>query len=157
MSDSVPHGLQHARLPCLSLSPNSCPLSGWCYPTIPSFVVPFLSCPQSLPASGSSLVAQGICLQYRRPRLDPWVRKIPWRRQWLPTSVFLPVKFHAQRSLGATVHGFAKGQTWLKWLSIHTSCDLYFLLWDALPFKLSCRPSKNVLFKIKVYQRKVIC
>ena len=53
----LPHGLQHARLPCLSLSPgacsNLCPLSRWCHPTISSFVVPFSSCLQSLPASGS--------------------------------------------------------------------------------------------------------
>ena len=30
---------------------------------------------------------------------DPWVRKIPWRREWLPTPVFLPGEFHGQRSL----------------------------------------------------------
>ena len=36
---------------------------------------------------------------YRRPRFDPWVRKIPWRRKWLPTPVFLPGEFHGQRSL----------------------------------------------------------
>ena len=33
-----------------------------------------------------------VCLQCRRPGLDPWVRKIPWRRAWQPTSVFLPGK-----------------------------------------------------------------
>ena len=52
-----PHGLQHARLPCPSPSPgvssNSCLLSWWCYPTISSSVVPFSSCLQSFPASGS--------------------------------------------------------------------------------------------------------
>ena len=58
MSDSLqPRGLQHARLPCLSPTPgaysNSCPLSRWCHPTISSFVVPFSSCLQSFPASGS--------------------------------------------------------------------------------------------------------
>ena len=51
-----PHGLQHARLLCPSLSPrvcsNSCPLSQWCHPTISSSVTVF-SCPQSFPASGS--------------------------------------------------------------------------------------------------------
>ena len=51
-----PHKLQHARLPCPSLSPevcsNSCPLSWWCYITISSSAVPF-SCLQSFPASGS--------------------------------------------------------------------------------------------------------
>ena len=35
----------------------------------------------------------------RRRRFDPWVGKIPWRREWLPTPVFLPRKFHGQRSL----------------------------------------------------------
>ena len=58
MSDPLrPHGLQHGRLPCPSLSPgicsNSCPLSRWCNPTISSSVVPFSFCPQSFPASGS--------------------------------------------------------------------------------------------------------
>ena len=51
------HGLQHAKLPCLSPSPrtcsNSCPLSQWCHPTISSFVIPFSSCLQSFLASGS--------------------------------------------------------------------------------------------------------
>ena len=31
-----------------------------------------------------------MCLQYRRPGFNPWVRNIPWRREWLPTPVFLP-------------------------------------------------------------------
>ena len=52
-----PHGLQHARPPCPSPTPrvysNSCPLSWWCHPTISSSVVPFSSCFQSFPASGS--------------------------------------------------------------------------------------------------------
>ena len=55
-----PHGLQHARLSCLSPSPwacsNSCPLIRWCHPTISSSVVPFSSCLQSFPASGSFLM-----------------------------------------------------------------------------------------------------
>ena len=52
-----PHGLQHARLPCPSLTPgaysNSCPLSQSCHPTIWSSVAPFSSCLQSFPASGA--------------------------------------------------------------------------------------------------------
>ena len=63
MSNSLrPHGLQHATLPCPSPSPrawsNSCPLSQCCHPTISSSVVPFSSCPQSLPASGSFQMSQ---------------------------------------------------------------------------------------------------
>ena len=57
-----PHGLQHARPPCPSpaprVHPNSCPLSWWCHPTISSSVVPFSSCPQSFPASGSFQISQ---------------------------------------------------------------------------------------------------
>ena len=46
--------------------------------------------------------------QCRRHGFDPWIGKIPWRRKWQPTPVFLPGKFHGQRSLaGYTVHGFA--------------------------------------------------
>ena len=57
-----PHGLQHARLPCPSPSPeacsNACPLSRWCHPTISSSIIPFCSCPQFFPASGSFLISQ---------------------------------------------------------------------------------------------------
>ena len=58
MSDSwQPHGLQQARLPCPSPTPEaysvSCPSSQWCHPTISSSVGPFSSCVQSFPASGS--------------------------------------------------------------------------------------------------------
>ena len=54
MSDSLrPHEPQHARPPCPSPKLISCPLSWWCHPTISSPVVPFSSCPQSFPASGS--------------------------------------------------------------------------------------------------------
>ena len=38
-------------------------------------------------------------LQCRRLGFDPWVGKIPWRREWLPTPVFLPGKSHGQRNL----------------------------------------------------------
>ena len=41
-----------------------------------------------------------VCLQCRRCGFDPWVRKIPWRRKWQPTPVFLPEKSHGQRRLG---------------------------------------------------------
>ena len=58
MSDSFrPHELQHSRPSCPSPTPgvhsNSRPWSQWCHPAISSSVIPFSSCPQSLPASGS--------------------------------------------------------------------------------------------------------
>ena len=57
-----PHEPQHSRLPCPSptpgVHPNSWPLSQWCHPTISSSVVPFSSCLQSFPASGSFQMSQ---------------------------------------------------------------------------------------------------
>ena len=57
-----PHESQHAAPPCPSPTPrvysNSCPSSQWCHPAISSSVVPFSSCPQSLPASGSFPMSQ---------------------------------------------------------------------------------------------------
>ena len=61
-NSSQPHGLQHAKLPCPSPTPWACSNSGlwsrWCHPTISSSFVPFSSCPQSFPASGSFPVSQ---------------------------------------------------------------------------------------------------
>ena len=57
-----PHGQKHARLSCPSPThracSNSCPSSQWCHPTISSSVIPFSSCLQSLPASGSFPMSQ---------------------------------------------------------------------------------------------------
>ena len=63
MSNSLwPHGLQHARIPCPSPTPgvhsNSCPLSGWCHPTILPSVMPFSSHLQSFPASAYFQMSQ---------------------------------------------------------------------------------------------------
>ena len=63
VSDSLqPHDPQHARPPCPSptarVHTNSCQLSRWCQPTISSSVIPFSSCPQSFPASGSFQMSQ---------------------------------------------------------------------------------------------------
>ena len=60
------HGMQHTRLPCPSLTPracsNSCLSSRWCHPIISSSVVPFCSCSQSFPASGSFPMRQFFAL-----------------------------------------------------------------------------------------------
>ena len=52
-------------------------------------------------ASSGSMGKEPACKfrRHRRCRFDPWVRKIPWRRKWQPTPVFLPEKSHEQRSL----------------------------------------------------------
>ena len=53
----------------------------------------------------------------------PWIRKIPWRRKWQPTPVFLPEKFHGQRSLAGSIPwGRSQSQTWLSnWAHTQTT------------------------------------
>ena len=67
-----PHRLQYARLPCPSPTPraysNSCPSSWWCHPTISSSVIPFSSCLQSFPASGSFQMSQFFTKERRWPK-----------------------------------------------------------------------------------------
>ena len=53
-----------------------------------------------------------------RPGLDPWVGKIPWRREQLPIPVFLPGEFHGQRSLAGYSPWGSKGSDTTEWLSI---------------------------------------
>ena len=52
-------------------------------------------------ASGKEPACQ--CKRYKRLRFDPWGRKIPWRRKWQPTPVFLPGESHGRRSLGGYI------------------------------------------------------
>ena len=110
VSDSLwPHELQHARPPCPSpipkVHPNPCPLSRWCHPTISSSVVPFSSCPQFLPASGSFPMSQ----------LFEWggqsigVSALPWvllmnTQDWSPLE-------------------------WTGWISFSCHWDLFVIMW----------------------------
>ena len=69
VSDSLwHHGLKHARLLCPSAYPraysNSCPSSWWCHPTISSSVIPFSSCLQFFPASGSFSKESVLCIRW---------------------------------------------------------------------------------------------
>ena len=84
-----PHGLQDARLPCPSPSPgicsNSCLLSQWCHPTISSSVVPFSSCLQSFPASGSFQMSLLFAKYGQIIALSVSVSVLPMSRQdWSP-------------------------------------------------------------------------
>ena len=95
-----PHGLQHARLPCPSPTPgaclNSCALSQWCHPTISSSVVPFSSCLQSFPASGSFLwvssshqVAKILELQLQH-QFFHWIFRTDFVYDWKVWSPYSP-------------------------------------------------------------------
>ena len=69
-------------------------------------------------ASGKEPACQ--CRRHKRHGFHPWVGKIPWRRAWQPTPIFLPEESHGESSLtGYIVHGVAQCWTWLKWHSTH--------------------------------------
>ena len=68
--------------------------------------------------------SKSICLQGERPRFDPWVGKIPWRRKWQPTPVFLPGKSHGQRSLAGCSPWGRKELDTTEWLHFHFSLSL---------------------------------
>ena len=84
-----------------------------------------------------SMCHQCQCRRHWRNGFDPCVRKIPWRRKWQSTPVFLPGESHGQRSLlGYSIYSF-KGSDTTERLSMHTAqC---WLLAQSLSF-LSCQP-----------------
>ena len=93
MSNSLQSlGLQHSRLPCPSPSPgvcsNSCPLSRWCHPTILSSVIPFFSCLQSFPASGSFPMSQFFSLCGQSIGVSASASVLPMNIQgWFPLGL----------------------------------------------------------------------
>ena len=72
-----------------------------------------------------------ICPQGRRPGFHPWVRKIPWRREWQPTPVFLPGESHVQRSLAGYSPWVAESDT-VEWLTLYSISLLTAHLTTAL-------------------------
>ena len=93
VSDSLkPHGLQHTRLPCPSPSPrtcsNSCPLSQWYHPIILSSIIPFSSCLQSFPESGSFPVSQFFPSGGQRIEAEASTSVLPMNGQdWFPLGL----------------------------------------------------------------------
>ena len=92
VSDSLrPHESQHSRLPCPSATPgvytNACPLSWWCHPAISSSVIPFSSCPKSLPASGSFPMSQLFTSGGQSIRVSASASVLPMNTQdWSPLA-----------------------------------------------------------------------
>ena len=92
-SDSLrPQGLEHTRLPCPSPTPgaysNSCPSHQWCRLTISSSVVPFSSCPQSFPASGSFPMTEFFASGGQIIGVSAWDSVLPMNIQdWSPLGL----------------------------------------------------------------------
>ena len=78
-------------------------------------------------------------------RFDPWVGKIPWRRAWQPTPVFLPGEFHGQRSLRGTVHGVAELD--MTEMTGHTCTNVN---WGRLSNLKKSDPTKQVFWNTRV-------
>jgi len=143
-----PRESQHARPPCPSTSPgvhsNSRPSSWWCHPAISSSVVPFSSCPQSLPASESFPMSQ----------LNGWLTIYSYFWFWVFTSTemsFLLASFsHYSLSLSFVTYQFKIGNSviflWfpqqihtfkcLLWLTMALSLDKPLLHWNYCKGKM---------------------
>ena len=149
-----PHELQHARLPCPSPSPgvcsSSCSLSQWCHPTISSSVVPFSSCLQSFPASGSFPMSQFFPLGSQSIGASASASVLPmniphyWRKPfWV---LYGPcVMRSSSLTLGSTIPTF---------------CECWALLPPILPsgsfHSPSSLPHTNVLISTP-YLRRALC
>ena len=108
------HGLQHIRLPCPLLSPgvcsNSCALSQWCHPTISSSVIPFSSCLQFSPASGSFPMSQFFQPCGQSIGASAWATVLPmniqgWCPLWLTGLISLLTKGLSSVFSNTTVKG----------------------------------------------------
>ena len=107
VSDSLrSHELQHTRPPCPSptpgVHPNSCPLSQWCHSAISSSVVPFFSCPQSLPASGSFPMSQFLASMLKLISIEsmmPSNHLILCCPLLLPSSIFPRIRVFSNESV----------------------------------------------------------
>ena len=103
MSNSLrSHGLQHARLPSPSSTPgaysNSFPLSWWCQPTILSSVIPFSSCLQSFPASGSFPISQFFASGGQSIGVSASASVLPMNIQdWFPLGLTSLISFQSKR------------------------------------------------------------
>ena len=76
------------------------------------------------------------CRRCKRYKFDPWVGKIPWRRAWQPTLVFLPGEAHGHRSPVGTVHSVAESYvTKMTWHTHMTTTKRCFLLFSSTRMK----------------------
>ena len=105
------------------------------------------------------------CRRWKRPGFDPWVRKNPWRRAWQPTPVFLPRKFHGQRSLAdyspwaheeldMTEHTYMHTHTHtLAHTHTHTHTHLHP---DSSPFQTSHRALPGIFFLLGHWKTSIV-
>ena len=91
----------------------------------------FPGCSEDKESTCSTGDPGSIHLQYRRPRFNYWVRKIPWRREWPPTPVFLLGEFHGQRSLAGYSPWCHKESDTMEQLKIYPSAKV-LSMWKTI-------------------------
>ena len=160
VSDSLqPYGLQHTRPPCPLPTPgvysNSCPLSRWCHPTNSSSVIPFSSCLQSFPASGSFQTSQFFASGAQSIGVSASVSVLPMNIQdWFPSGwtgwMSLQSKGLSRVFSNTTIqkHQFFGAQIFLrsKLTSIHATAAAKSLQFcPTLCNPMDCRPPLMLL------------
>ena len=101
--------------------------------------------PQLFPGGTNRKESACQCRRHKRCRFGPWSGRIPWRRKWQPTSVFLPGKSHGQRSLvGPSPLGHRVGHDWVAELNV---CDTPTVTRNKTAFSV-CRPPALGMQKI---------
>ena len=159
MSDSLQsHGLQHTRLPCPSPTPrvysNSCQLSRWCHPTISSSVVPFSSCPQSFPGSGSFLFLNFyfyFILLYNTVLVLPYIDMNPPRvymssQTWTPLSPTTPYHLSGSSPCTSPKHPISCIEHRLAIHFLHDSIHVSMPFSQIIPPSPSPSESKSLLY-----------
>ena len=95
--------------------------------------------PMDFPAGTSGKEPACQCSRCKRWGFDPCVRKIPWRRTWEPTPVFMPEESHGKRNLAVTVHRVAKSRIQLKRLSMPACTHVGYLEWALIQHSKSTK------------------
>ena len=131
VNSSQPHGLQHTRLPCPSLSPricsNSCPLSQWYPPTISSSVVPFSSRLQSFPAKGSFPMSQFFASGGQSIGVSDLASVLPMNIQdWFPSGLTAWIVLRTEELLRVLQHHSSKASI--------LRCSAFFIVLLSHPY-----------------------
>ena len=132
VSDSLwPHGLQDTRPPCPSLTPraysHSYPLSRWCHPTVSSSVVPFSSCPQSFPASGSFQMSQLFASGGQSIGISASASVLPMNIQdWCPLGWTVWISLQSKGLLRLIQHHSSKASI--------LQCSAFFIVQLSYPY-----------------------
>ena len=151
LSDTLwPHWLQHTRLPCLKPTPrahsNSCPSSRWSRPTISSSVIPFPSCLQSFPASGSFPMSQFFASDGQSIGVSASASVLPMNIQdWFPLGLTGWISLQSTRLSSLLQHHSSKASI--------LQCSTFFILQLSHPYMTT---GKTIALTRQTYVGKVM-